>query len=594
MKATWHLAKEYWQPYLAAALVALVVMGATAGLNAYAIKLLKPVFETIFTALEKGAQDERAQQIARLWQASWWLFAAFTAATLAGGLAAYLTAWSGQNVLRDLRRALFRHMEYMPMAYFERQSPGTVISRLSNDTQMLENTFSGDLANLVIGPLSAVAFFGLMVHESWRLSLLMFFTAPTVLVITRLISSGVRKHALRAQEKIASLSARIYETVAGIRVVRVFGLEQVMQERFERENQGSLRERMRVARLRALSRPASGILAAAAVVVGLVFGGREIVAGRVSAAGLMTFLFMTVQAGNYLGKFVQQLLTLQQAEGSALRVLELLQEEPEPPDPPDAVELEDVSGLLAFEGVSFGYGADRPVLEDFSLRAEPGEHVAIVGPSGAGKTTVANLAARLYDPDAGRVTVDGIDLRLIKRASYRRHVALVPQDTILFGGTVRENIAFGRLDATEEEIIEASKAAGAHEFVSQLPKGYDTELSDLGQNLSGGQRQRIAIARALLRRPRLLILDEATSALDRETEAAVQEALARLMADRTSIIIAHRLSTIKDADRIVVLLDGKVVEEGKHEELLAGGGVYYRLYHAQAQAEASGIEDAKG
>jgi subfamily B ATP-binding cassette protein MsbA len=594
MTAIWNIARRFWQPYLVAALVGLLVMTVTAGLNGLAIKQLQPVFESIFKALEDASPEDKAQHIAHLWYVSWILFAVFVAAALGGGVASYLAAWSGQNVLRDLRRALFQRLELMPMKFFERQPAGALISRVSNDTQMLENVFSGDLASLVISPLSALVCFGLMIHISWRLSLLMAVAVPTILIITRLLAAGVRRHAQRAQERVARLASRIHETVAAIRVVRVFGLESVMQERYERENQGTFRERLRVFRLRALSRPASGMLAAAGVVVGLVMGGREIVSGRTDAAALMTFLFLAVQAGNYLSKFAQEILSLQQAEGSARRVLELLDEPPEPSDPDEATDIEEVKGQLVFENVTFAYQEGQPVLDGFSLTVEPGEHLAIVGPSGAGKTTVANLAARLYDPDGGRILIDGRDLKLVRRASYRRHVALVPQDTVLFAATVRENIAFGRPEASLEEVVDAAKAAGAHEFIAELPAGYETELTDLGQSLSGGQRQRIAIARALLRRPSILILDEATSALDRESEAAVQEALATLMAGRTAIIIAHRLSTIKHAYRIVVLLDGKVVEEGTHDQLLLARGVYYRLYHAQAEAEAARVDNPKG
>jgi len=582
------------------AIVGLVVMAVTAGLNGLAIKQLQPVFEEIFKVLGQADAAGQEASMARLWAASVLLFAAFAAAALGAGLASYLAAWSGQFLLRDVRRVLFERVERMPMVFFERQPAGALISRLSNDVQMLETTFSGELANLIIGPLSGAVFLGLMFHTSWRLSLLMMVAVPTILCITRLLAAGVRRHAERAQEKVARLSSRIHETIAGIRVVRAFGLEQAMADLFERENAGSLRERLRVSRLRGINRPASGMLSAAAIVAALVLGGGEIMAGRVDPAGLMTFLFLAVQAGNYIGKFAQELLTLQQAEGSALRVLELLNEPLEPPDPPDAVQLTHVRGKIEFDNVRFAYDPERPVLDGFSLTIEPGEHVAIVGPSGAGKTTVANLAARFYDPQSGAIRVDGTDLRAVARLSYRLHVAFVPQDTVLFAATAKQNIAFGRQDATDDEITQAAIAAGAHDFVTALPRGYDTEFTDLGHNLSGGQRQRIAIARAFLRRPQILILDEATSALDRESEVTVQRALAHLMAGRTSIIIAHRLSTIRDADRIVVLLEGKVVEEGTHEQLLMARGVYHRLYYAQAEEEAAeavrpaGVSDPKG
>ncbi|MCX7599843.1 MAG: ABC transporter ATP-binding protein/permease [Armatimonadetes bacterium] len=593
MHGTWTLARRFLRPYTWPVVAGIVVMAATAGLNGLALKKLQPVFKAVFEALQRASPDQRAAQMHQLWHAAGALFIAFTAASVGLALSSYIASWAGQSVLRDIRAALYNRLQFVRIRFFEERPVGELISRVSNDTQMLQRTFSGELANLVVAPLTAAVFLGLMTSYSWRLSLLMFVVAPTVLGVTKLLGTGVRKHARRAQEAMARLAASIQETFLGIRVVRVFNLEDIMGQRFERENEAARRETLRVERLRALSRPLSGVLAALGIVATMVLGAHEIIAGRLDPAALMTFILMAVQAGNSLSKFTQEVLTLHHAEGAALRVLELLDEELETPDPPDAIELTQMAGELEFDHVSFAYEPGRPALEDFSLRVAPGEHVAIVGPSGAGKSTVASLAARLYDPDAGVVRIDGLDLRKIRRASYRRFLALVLQDTVLFSGSLRENIRCARPDATDEEVLAAAKAAHAHEFISSLPQGYDTELSALGSNLSGGQRQRIAIARALLRQPSLLILDEATSALDRESEAAVQENLARLMAGRTTIIIAHRLSTIRGAHRIVVVLDGRVVEEGSHDELMAAGGVYHRLYCAQAEVERATVSSSE-
>jgi subfamily B ATP-binding cassette protein MsbA len=346
-----------------------------------------------------------------------------------------------------------------------------------------------------------------------------------------------------------------------------------------------MRADLRNARVRAASQMVTMALVSAALCAALLFGAYEIAGGEIDPAGLMTFVLLMQSAGNNISRLTRLRLALDRAEAAAVRTLGLLDEQTDVADAADAKTLTTLSGQIQFDHVSFAYDAGTPVLTDFDLAINPGETVALVGPSGAGKTTVGSLVPRLYDTDSGAVRVDGHDVRAVTQASLRSFMGFVPQETLLFGGTARDNIAFGRPDAGDEEVRAAAKAANAHEFIAALPKGYDTPLGERGVSLSGGQRQRIAIARALLRDPRILILDEATSSLDRESEAAVHRALDVLLQGRTAIIIAHRLSTIRSADRIVVLEDGRIVQQGSHEELLAREGLYRRLY---LTAEAAG------
>ncbi len=595
VRGVWRLVKQFMRPYVALVVVAIFFMLSTAALDAYALKRLQPVLESIFQTLEKADDAGATAAMEELWHRSLLLMLAFAAAATGQGFSTYLAAWVGQGVVRDIRQRLFERLETASLRFLQRRPTGELVSRISNDTMLLQRTLSGQLADLVIAPAGVAFYLGLMFYTSWRLSLLMLVMVPSVLGFTKLMAAAVRRHARRAQEKMADVAARIEETFFALRVVRVFGLEGIMAKRFWRANDGAMRENLRTSRLQAASRFASGGLGAAGVVAVLILGGREIIAGRLGAAALMTFIFYALRAGTQLGKLTQIILAVQQAEAAALRTIELLQAEQEPPDPPDAIEPAELHGALEFRDVWFSYEENRPALRGVSFSVEPGEHVAIVGPSGGGKTTIANLAARLYDPERGQVLVDGVDLRKIRRDWYRRQIALVPQETILFAATVRENIAYGRPDATEEEIVEAARAAYADEFIRALPQGYDTVLADMGQNLSGGQRQRIAIARAFLRRPKILIMDEATSALDRHSEAAVQRAVRELLRGRTAIIIAHRLSTIQDADRILVVADGRIVEEGTHAELMSRGGLYSKLYRAQATAaeDAGAVQAAR-
>jgi subfamily B ATP-binding cassette protein MsbA len=343
---------------------------------------------------------------------------------------------------------------------------------------------------------------------------------------------------------------------------------------------------VRTARLRALNVPVAGLVLIVGATVALAVGGNEIIAGRVGGSDLITFLFAMVLLGTNVAKVTKLNLLVQQAAAPCARIWEIIDTESTLTDAPDAVELTDVQGRITFRDVRFAYAPDSaPVLTDINLEIPPGEVVAIAGPSGAGKSTLANLVPRLYDVSSGAILVDGHDVRSVTRASLRHSLGIVPQETVLFATTIRENIAYGRPDATLEQITVAAEAAQAHEFISTLPQGYDTDIGEGGVKLSGGQRQRIAIARALLRDPRILILDEATSSLDAESESAVQAAIGKLLEGRTALIIAHRLSTIRNADRILVLDRGRIVEQGTHDELMAAGGLYRTLYETQLREE---------
>ncbi|MEN6640875.1 MAG: ABC transporter ATP-binding protein [Armatimonadia bacterium] len=578
-------------------LVALLVMGITAALNVGSFTNTQGVFEKAF---ERLASNDHAQQTAamqELLRRALILLVTICGAAISNCIALYMGDYIGQRTLVKLREAIFSHLQTLSMAFFERKRAGELISRVNNDTVVLQRALGTDLFKVVVAPLTVMALIVQMVRMSWTLALALGVVIPLVLGITSLMGRYTRRYALRTQEKIADLTSTTQESFATMRVIKTFGLEPQIQKRYGSEIRGVFGAEMKTARAKALAyAPVFGLIGVATCAT-LVLGGYEIMHGRFTPAALMTFLLMLEGAAAQLNSISRLYLQLQNAEAAAERTLQVMAEESDVKDAPDAIELDHVDGGITFDHVSFAYDGKHPVLHDFSLDIKPGEVVALAGPSGGGKSTVANLVPRLYDVQEGRVLIDGRDVREVKQRSLSRFMGMVPQETILFGTTIRDNIGFGREGATDDEIIAAAKAANAHDFIMDLPEGYDTQAGERGGRLSGGQKQRVAIARAFLRNPRVLILDEATSALDNESEKAIHSALKTLLQGRTALIIAHRLSTIQDADRIVVMADGRIVEQGPHEELLKHDGLYRRLYESaelveQHQPETPGLEAA--
>ncbi len=517
------------------------------------------------------------------------LLALAIAQGLMGFAQTYLIGRVGERVVANLRKVLYEHLHMMPLRFFAATRVGELTSRLSNDVMTIQEAVTSTILHLASQALVLVGGVTIIWIMSWRLTLVILAVVP--LVVLGIIALGriVRRLSRQVQDNLAELTATAEEALVGVRIVKSFAREPYEVARYGDRVEQLYRTAMARVRVRAIVGPIIGFLAFMALAVVLWVGGRLVIAGQLTPGQLVAFLLYTYMVASPIGVFTGLYSQLQQAIGASGRVFELLDTPPEMRDAPDAQPLPRITGEVRFEHVSFDYGdaaEARVVLQDIDLIAPAGQVVALVGPSGAGKTTLVNLIPRFYDPTAGRITIDGYDIRRVRLRSLREQIGIVPQETTLFSGTIRENIRYGRLDASDAEIEAAARAANAHDFIMALPHGYDTSVGERGIKLSGGQRQRIAIARALLKDPRILILDEATSSLDTESEQAVQEALERLMRDRTTFVIAHRLSTIMNADQIVVLVDGRIVEQGSHAELVAReGGVYRRMVALQFRWE---------
>jgi ATP-binding cassette subfamily B protein len=490
----------------------------------------------------------------------------------------YMTGWVGERILADLRVRLFEHLQHLSLGFYERNRAGVIISRLTNDIEAIDQLVTDGVTSLVQNSLTLIGTAIILFILDWRLAL----ATCAVIPLMSLATAVFRKRSARAyaavRERLGLLTATLAEDIAGMRVVQSFTREQPAYDNFRAVARRYRQSNMQTVVLNGIYFPVVDLLSSVALAVVLAYGGHLYFDGTISLGTLFAFMLYVQNFFDPVQQLSQLYNTFLSATAALDKIMGVLDEEPEVLDRPGATVLAQIDGHVAFEGVRFTYGRGDEVLHGIDLDVPAGTTVALVGHTGAGKSTIAKLLARFYEPTHGRLTIDGVDLNDVTQSSLRRQLGVVPQEGFLFAGTVAENIAFGRPDATADEIVRAAQTVGAHDFILRLEDGYETQLGERGTRLSLGQRQLVAFARALLADPRILILDEATSSVDIGTERRIEEALRVLLAERTAFIIAHRLSTIRDADLIVVLEHGRVIEQGSHDELLAARGLYTSLY----------------
>lgn len=568
----------YIKPYTRRLALAVVCIIMAAGANLYLPWIIKDMIDDVLMSKDMVMLNLIAAGI---------LVVMFTRGVFYYGQS-YLVSYVGQRVIIDVRSVLFRKFQRMPLSYYDKQQTGTVMSYITNDVAVMQSAIVDNLIELVTEGSILIGSLAMMIYLDWKLSLLTLMTIPLVGFAMKIFGRKLKRSSTVIQERVAEITSLLQESISAIRVVKSFVRESYEIKRFEDQNWRNFQAAMKNVKLSSLLTPTVEFLAAIAVTFIVWFGGYEVVNEVITAGELVAFLTYAVNLANPVKRLSRVYAAIQKAMAAADRVFAVMDLNEKITDVPGAKPLPPIKGKVEFKDITFSYKEGQPALQHISLKAEPGQMIALVGPSGSGKSTIANLIPRFYDVDSGVITIDDHDIRQVTADSLREQIGLVPQETMLFSTSVMENIRYGRLEATDEEVIEAAKAANAEEFIKELPEGYDTKLGERGLNLSGGQRQRLAIARAILKNPRVLILDEATSALDTESEKIVQDALDNLMVGRTSFVIAHRLSTIFNADQIFVVENGHLREHGTHEELLAAGGLYSNLYNIQFRQNQEG------
>lgn len=559
---------QFLWPHWKVLLVAVICMVVVSGSNLILPWIIKDIVDQVLT--EKNVEM------------LYWVIAAIIGIFLIRGITTfgnrYLMGYIGQRVVTDLRKKLFAHLQKLSISYYDKRRTGEIMSNVTNDIGALQTAIVENFVSLIQEGAIFIGSFISMLYLQWKLTVLCLVIVPMVTYIIKFFGRKLHNSGRNVQEKLADVTAMLQEVIQGVRIVRSFNRTDFEIARFDEVNESNFKANLRTVRQSSQLTPFVEFFSALAITVIIWYGGLSVIDGVMTSGELIAFLIYAINLANPTRRIAEAVGNVQKSLGAADRVFAILDTQPEVREKDGAQMLSVTEGRVEFRHVAFSYEPGHPVLTDISFTAEPGQTVAIVGPSGAGKTTIANILPRFYDVTGGAVLIDGTDIRDVTLGSLREHIGLVPQDTLLFNTTIKNNILYGRLDATDEEVWDAVRAANAEHFVKELPDGIETKVGDRGVMLSGGQRQRIAIARALLKNPALLVLDEATSALDTESEKVVQEALDRLMVGRTSFVIAHRLSTIQNADQILVINRGVIEERGTHEELMARGGLYHELY----------------